>query len=524
MSFAASLVWSLLRAVVVAAIAVPVSAMQETAVRQQSGARRRWLLGLLLAPLFAPDLLVGYAYARFDLSLLHRPLWNEALYLCLVTLKFVPAGLVLRLIAPPPLESPEARHCRRLLLAVSATRADRLGLGRMAAPSLAAAVALLVFLLTFQEFEIASEMSVAAWSVHLFDSQARGLNLTTLLERSIVPAVLQLMMAALLVVLLIRWTQTERPHWNEYRLEVDSGRSGRTGWWLSAAGVALLWGLPVGIVGVSGLSAVRSLTENPTLVRSFVPELTVAVILAAAAGCGAAALSAWLSRRLRAVSLRRVDRVWRVGESPLPDPLPKGERGPGYDGRSRSGLVLLVTGACLTAGAMGSLVLSALMLAAIQLPVLVEFRDTVFPLVATLILVLIPRGLFLFLLVAPLMVRESDYLAGLLTRGAENSQRSRQGARYLWASGPRRTLLLTGLLAWWAFLNLTATAMLCPASISLPGTSGAIVPLPVRLYNLMHYGRNGPLSLMTLLSVLVPLTLFVLLERLLAYAWRRRKL
>lgn len=76
---------------------------------------------------------------------------------------------------------------------------------------------------------------------------------------------------------------------------------------------------------------------------------------------------------------------------------------------------------------------------------------------------------------------------------------------------------------WWAFLNLTATAMLCPASISLPGASGAIVPLPVRLYNLMHYGRNGPLSLMTLLSVLVPLALFVLVERGLAFVWSRRR-
>ena len=512
-SFAAAVAWSLLRAVVVAAIAVPVSIWLETAVRRESGTKRRWLLGLLLAPLFAPDLLVGYAYARFDLSLLHRPAWNEVLYLCLVTLKFVPTGLVLRLIAPPPLDSPEARHCRTLLSAASDSRAARPGPRCRGEKLLAVAVALLAGILTFQEFEIASEMSVVAWAVHLFDSQATGLNVTTLLQRSAVPGMLQFVAASLLVWILARWSWPERSRWIEHPAGTRLTQTSEVAWSLSAIGVALLWGLPVSIVGASGLSAVTSIADNPSLVRSFAPELTVAVILAVAAGVGAAVISQWLTRRLRVGSLESNDRA---------SSLPKGDSALTAGPIRKNRLALLLTGLFLGVGTLGSLVLSALALAAIQLPGVVAIRDTVLPLVATLILLLIPRGLFLFLLVSPVLVRESDFVAGLLTGSHGIDARSQRGVSLLWATGPRRTVLLTSLLCWWAFLNLTATAMLCPASISLPGTSGAIVPLPVRLYNLMHYGQNGPLSLMTLLSVLGPLVLFVLVERTLALRWRRR--
>ncbi|MBI1310399.1 hypothetical protein GC176_03760 [bacterium] len=511
MSFAAALAWSLLRAVFVAAVAVPVSAWQESAMRQRSGGPRRWFLVLMFAPLFAPDLLVGYAYARFDLSLLHRPLWNEAFYLVLLTLKFAPAGLVLRLIAPPPLHSAAADHCRRLLSSAGDSRRSRFARRPLASRPVGVAVATLVFLLAFQEFEIASEMSVAAWAVHLFDSQADGLNLETLLRRTSVPAGIQIVLTGLLVWWLADWTRLEVPRWNEHDASAAASGTNGAALLMAVAAAVLLLVLPLSIVGVSGLNAARSIVDNPSLVRSFVPELAVAIILAATAGIGAATVSAWLAHRLRASSARTV--IAPTSNNVASEPVALRDRS--------CWLIAFATVVLVVIGSLGSLVLSAFVLAAIQLPGLVIVRDTVLPLVTTLILFLLPRGLFLFLIVAPALIRESDYLAGLLTRDA-GSRRQAFGASHLWASGPRRSLLLSGLLGWWAFLNLTATAMLCPASISLPGTTGAIVPLPVRLYNLMHYGRNGPLSLMTLLSVLVPLAVFVLVERLLALLWRRR--
>jgi hypothetical protein len=53
-------------------------------------------------------------------------------------------------------------------------------------------------------------------------------------------------------------------------------------------------------------------------------------------------------------------------------------------------------------------------------------------------------------------------------------------------------------------MNPTAAAFLCPPTVSIFPGSMSVVPLPVRLYNLMHFGRNGPLSIMALLSVVVP--------------------
>ncbi len=58
-------------------------------------------------------------------------------------------------------------------------------------------------------------------------------------------------------------------------------------------------------------------------------------------------------------------------------------------------------------------------------------------------------------------------------------------------------------------MNLTVTDLVRPAWI---------VPVPVRLYNLMHYGQNGPLSVMTLLSVLIPLLLLACLAAVLPWA------
>lgn len=503
MTFSAVLVSSLLRATAAALVAVPVSAWQETVFRRLT-ASRRWWSAVAFAPLLAPDLLVGYAYARFDLSLLHRPVWNECFYFALMVLKTAPAGLVLRLLAPPPLLSRESLHCFRLLRpSESVGRPVRIRLRYMLS-SVGMTAGLLVFILVFQDFELASEMSIAAWTVHLFDSQARGLNPPLLLQRALVPAAVQLAATGLFVRNLLRTGWNLLPRWREHHVQGTTVPGLVGGAVSSLLGCGLLWVLPFAIVSGSGLPAARAVTDNPVLMRSFGPELAVAVIVAACAGAGAAGICVWLARRLQSGIDGR-----QVGSSSLSGKLKM--------------LTLCLAGVLVGAGSVGSLVLSAFVLVAIQWPGVVLLRGTVLPLVTTLVLSLIPRGLFLFLVVAPAFRRESAHLTGLLASGG-NEYRSLRASMRLWSAGPRRALLLTALLAWWAFLNLTATAMLCPPSISLPGTSGAVVPLPVRLYNLMHYGRSGPLSLMALLSVVCPLLLLFVLERTAGWCWRRRRI
>jgi ABC-type Fe3+ transport system permease subunit len=62
----------------------------------------------------------------------------------------------------------------------------------------------------------------------------------------------------------------------------------------------------------------------------------------------------------------------------------------------------------------------------------------------------------------------------------------------------RSRFWVLALLFYWAYFDLTASAILAP-----PG----MTPVTVRLYNLMHYGRTAVLSAMVMVSFAVPVVL-----------------
>jgi iron(III) transport system permease protein len=66
----------------------------------------------------------------------------------------------------------------------------------------------------------------------------------------------------------------------------------------------------------------------------------------------------------------------------------------------------------------------------------------------------------------------------------------------------RPQFLAAGILCLWGYLELTPVAILAP-----PGITSA----PVRLYNLMHYGRSYVVSAMTLVAMAVPPLLLLVL-------------
>jgi ABC-type Fe3+ transport system permease subunit len=71
MSFHEAFVWTLLRSVAAASLAVPMSILLARPVLRATGRSRFWWMLLVLCPLVAPDLIVGYSYCSFELSLLH---------------------------------------------------------------------------------------------------------------------------------------------------------------------------------------------------------------------------------------------------------------------------------------------------------------------------------------------------------------------------------------------------------------------------------------------------------------------
>ena len=107
--------WTLLRSVAIAVQALPLCSRLADRLAQSRGRTRVGLWTALLVPFLTPELLTGYAYSNFSLSLVHHPEWNELLYALLVALRVVPIGAAAIYFAPPSPLSPEALHCRRLM-------------------------------------------------------------------------------------------------------------------------------------------------------------------------------------------------------------------------------------------------------------------------------------------------------------------------------------------------------------------------------------------------------------------------
>lgn len=476
MSYDDACFWSLLRAIVAALLAIP-AARCLAPLLTTSGRWRIPLAILVLSPLFAPELLVGYGWSSFQLTQLHRPVINHWLYFGLILLKVVPAGAVARICTPPPAISPSALHCNRLL----GRRADHrrsLSIRLRGTLLRELPVAGVVFLLVFQEFEIASLMQIPAWTVSLFDSQKKwGLEPAVMFERMLLPIAIELLVLVPLIHFCLAAGRSGRPRWRD--MEAAGSRPSVFGLIIAVVGLISLWGIPFGFLANSGLRVVGAFADNRILLKSFLLDLSAGMVLGVGAAVLALSLSRLLLHLIASPVLPERDRVWRRG------------------------VRVIVFWASMIPGLAGAIVVCLSVLLAIQLPGLLWLRSTIMPAVFALTLFAVPRAVLIQLLTGNSQRTESGHLADLVTRAPDLS-RATHGARLLWATDAR-WLFLTGCVVFYqAMLNLTAAAVLCPPTVSIFPGSMSVVPLPVRLYNMMHFGRNGPLSMMALLSVLVP--------------------
>jgi ABC-type Fe3+ transport system permease subunit len=534
MSFHEAFFWSVLRAVAAAGLAVPMSVCLARFVQQATGRSRLWRMILVFAPLVAPDLVVGYAYRSFDLSLLHRPVLNHCFYFVLALLKFLPAAAVVRLCSPPAPVSASALHCAHLASRRPGAATHALAMQLQSSALKHLPVFGIVFLLMLQEFEIASLLQIPAWTVHLFDAQASGLNPTDSARWLMLPVLIQAVILLPVIWCVLRNARQAIPRW---RLnDRSSSRASWMGCFLSVTATALLWVIPLAIVSVSGGSGIVGVLRNEILIRSTLLDLTAA--MAISAPCAILALlaadrlrvmasaastlrnvseinsrnqpagaSPRLVRRELGASVRRLIGLKQNWEVVLDTVLssPQIRRAPQM---MRSGVLILAV----LPGLFGTLAICAVVLLAIQQPPLTELRSTVWPMAFALILFLIPRALLLTLLVLQSRDAESGHLAELLNSSTDSKQR-RTSAMLKWWYELRPGFLIAAVLFFWSMANLTAAALLCPPTIPLLSFDGNIVPLPVRLYKFIHQGRTASLSVMALLSVVVPLLFILLLSR-----------
>jgi len=446
MGIAAQTAMALGRALLIALLAIVVSGPLSPWLATQ---RRRsqvfaWLL--LLAPFFTPPLLVSYGLARFSMALIVSTWGHETLYIGVLALKLIPVAVLLRTLLPSPL-SAESRHVYRILAPAAGWPRVRFHLRAAGhGPWIAGG---LVFLLAFADFELASLWAVKTWTMVIFDAQVGGYALGATLHLALWPLGVQLV---ILTALGLRKNGRDAAPSASSVDASDQGRRRRgvpiASWCYLAISATFVCAVPLAIVTSQAIAGLPSLFENFVLGSELGTSVGLAVIAAAAA-----TLIATCARQSSALAL------------------------------------LLVT-----PGLLGALIVSLLLLAFFQLPVLHAFYDTPLPLGLALTVLLLP----LALLLAALWLRPDPAL---------HIARQIGSRRLIWDLETRPRAIAAGILFCWAYFDFTASSILAPTGFT---------PVFVRLHNLAHYGQTAALSAMMLAAFATPILVLLLTGT----AWR----
>ncbi|APZ96320.1 hypothetical protein [Fuerstiella marisgermanici] len=497
MTLQAVLAWSIGRALIITTLSLPLALLvwRWVASQYRSPRVRHWLCFVALLPLFVPDLLVGFTYWLTSANLVHSVAATEGLYALLLLFRTIALQTAVALILPASVVSPEALHSWRLLKNTSLGN----GIGQASESQTEAPpawrvplrsnfawwlqwVRLLLIgpwrmplvawiggaLLCFQEFETAALLQVdrhpIVFTVWLFDAHAAGESLTTSL-RMVSRSIFFQLTLLLPAILLLRSGGLGQ---SRQRTTPGSSENAVVTW--SACGIlfvslAIVLAWPVIQNGQQFVSGFRSLIDQGAVwARS--EQILISVLVAALSSVAALQIS---------VGLRSLKSRWLT-------------------------LAAILPGLC------GALVLSLVLLAAFQLPVLHDAYDTWLPMLLGQTLLILPRA---FLLVVLLEVTSSPFAlhsATLMTRSSDNRVAG-QGRHVLWRLKNLRWLLATAVLTHWCLWDVTTTATLRPTRFE---------PIINRLYNEMHYRSTETLVAITALTLLIPFVVFVVA----AMAWK----
>ena len=336
----------------------------------------------------------------------------------------------------PPSVSQEAMHCFRQSTASWWRR--RLWELRAWGRGLWVGIAL-VFFFAFQEFEIATTWNMRAWTVSLFDAQTGGLALRESLRLALLPLILQ---AALIAMLAKGFHRDETPA--EFR-----------GPFTRRASAALAPAMLSVVFCCAPMFFALVLTTQWAWRHGFKAfdiapwrEISNSLILSAAATLCAWLIAGWIACR----------RGWR--------------------------LVLMLP------GLLGPLLSGLLLLALVQASPLHLLRDTAFPAVLGLALILLPYALLL-----------RFGIEATCDRGALHIARSSDARRAVWHLDGWPRLCAVLMLFCFGYGDFTINTLLAPPQFT---------SVSARLLNLLHYGRSDALMMMFILAFAVPLSVALL--------------
>ncbi len=392
MSLTEACAWTLLRSVIVALASIPVCRLLASQLNASPAWERKLAWAALLVPFFSPELIVGYAYRNYSLSLVHYPVWNEILYMLLITLRFIPIGTVVIYFSPPPPISAEGLHCRRL--AFRSPFLNRASFWIRGPDRSVLPAGAVMFLLSFQDFELVSLLGTTSWTVWLFEMQVGGVPLSETLIAALLPIACQgVVLGPLLLMLLTSnhlpvgpTRQCQRPLRAWQRI---------VGWLYLAVALTLLCLVPFSIVFRGTIEGFAVLSQNLSLGRNILNS----GILAVAAGASSYVIARSLLSELSS--------------------------------RRSNGVRILFAVICCVPGLLGSLILALCLIHLFQTDVLSGLYDSALPLFLGFVGYLLPRAFLLLLLIQGMRACESLHLSSTLAKSPVVAQQV-HGRELIW--------------------------------------------------------------------------------------------
>jgi uncharacterized integral membrane protein len=497
MTLTESLLWSLIRCVLVASISLgPVAILTRQIECSTTARSRRIWLFLAVLPFFVPELLIGFNYRLTATQLsqgtsgLFAAVSTEFLYLMLLVARSTAFGVAVRQMVTSSSVSKESLHAWNSLKPSISSRQTgsptmsqwRQGwlMLHLTGPWRSSLIAWSIMALTsFQEVETAALMQIdrypITWSVWLFDAHANRQPLSDSIRMILGPLTIELMLLSPALWMLFRHapkaavqsfaTYSESPWLPAYRL-------------LSLLclfpGLVLFLAWPLSVNLRSALSGLRALLQNSGLLQMAAEQILTSTGFAVAAAILAINLSGVMQPALERPDISSSDP--RVVRKVL--------------------LLLLIP------GLMGSLVLSLLLVATFQHSLLRPLYDTWLPMLLGQSLAILPRAFALVVIMNQMTERSAFHSASLLRNSPQFEIRQRASS-IVWRMSTFRWLLCGLVIAQWCFWDVTTTSILRPVQLE---------PVVTRLYNEMHYGRTESLMSLTVLSLLTPFALWGLLS------------
>ena len=466
---------TMLRSLMISMIGVYLS--QKLSHRIDTGDSKRsfLLLIFILVPYLVPELIVGYAWSLISLKLVHYPVLLELVYSSLVLLKVVPVGIICFYYSAPPAISAEADFIRKSLnshsIKINTLKSQcNFFLWKNILPSVP--VGALLFLLAFQEFEMASLLNQNSWTVWSFDAQAGGVPIAETIGYLTGPLLIELVVIAGCL-LVVRYFHHRSQISRHFIPAKQSLLSSVLFWgYLTTAFLAVAV-IPFSLTSWGGVISFRSLFQNQLQLMETLRECAWGLVYGITSAIAAWGLASFFFSRTQSRKLRL------------------------------TGFLFCLPGLC------GSLSLAIIMARLFLSDSGYWLYDTPLALFFTFVLFLFPRAAFLKLIILVPRENESFFMARLLNQSKNHAQ-ARSGGQLLWSVNGKVQYWAVVLLAFWVYWDVTISSILAP---NITMTSS------IRLYGLMHYGQNSVLSAMTFYSLCIPIMVSLLLLPIVKKLW-----